>query len=303
MISNPGSGYACREYALSFGEWGEVLSLPESGGHLLLRPIPASLHRDATGCYPIFSCQWSKLSNDLSHLPADLISVSLVADPFSALTVGELRQMFRIVHPLHNHYVVDLTNPCCLSPSRHHQRKLRQAARGINIAIVNDPPTLLDEWLELYHRLSQKHGIRGLRRFTSTIFAKQLHVPGTVVFSACLGNHLIGADWYFIDEERVFAHLSAYSQEGYDHSVSYPMMAAAIEHFRTRLSVLDLGGTPVVSASQPSGLRRFKAGWATHSLPSYLCGIDLRADDYLHLTGGRPPSEGEFFPYYRKDEY
>ncbi len=297
------SGYASREYALSFADWGEVLPLPGSGGHLLVRAVPASIRRDATGCHPIFSCFWHKLADDLTRLPSDLVALTLVTDPFCPLAEGELRQMFRIVRPLGEHYVVDLANSPTRSPSRHHRRKLRQVTPKIKIAIVENPSSMLADWYELYQTLSRKHAILGLRRFSRSIFAAQLTVPGTVIFSARLEGRLLGMDWYFVQDDRVFAHLSAYSEEGYQHSVSYPMMAAAIDHFRTRASVLDLGGAPTVSASEHGGLIAFKAGWANRTLPSYLCGIDLMTEEYLRLSGGRSPSGSEFFPLYRRGEY
>jgi hypothetical protein len=296
-------GYASREYALSFAGEGEVLTLPGSGGNLLLRSVPGSIQRDAAGCYPLFVCRWSALPADFRRLPGDLISLTVVTDPFCPLSEAELRQIFTIVRPLGEHYVIDLADSPVGSPSRHHRRKLRMAAPDIVIEVAANPVALLDDWLGLYGTLSRKHRICGRRRFSPAIFAAQLEVPGAVVFTARRGGRILGADWYFEDGERVFAHLSAYSDEGYGCSVSYPMLAAAIEHFKARASVLDLGGTPSVSAADRGGLAAFKAGWASRTMPSYLCGIDLMPGEYRRLSGGRPPSDGEFFPHYRRGEY
>jgi Acetyltransferase (GNAT) domain len=298
-----GRGYASREYALSFAEEGMVLTLPGSGGNLLLRTVPGSINRDATGCYPLFSCNWRALADDLEQLPDGLVSLACVAEPFCPLSEDDLRQMFRIVRPLGQHYIVDLTTSAALSPRRHHRRKLRRAASDVVVDIVERPVALLDAWLQLYGTLAQRHSIRGRRRFSPAIFAAQFAVPGAVVFCARRSGRLLGADWYFEDGERVFAHLSAYSDEGYACSVSYPMLAAAIEHFSATASVLDLGGTPSVSASDPAGLAAFKAGWATRTLPPYLCGIDLMPGEYCRLSNGRPASDADFFPYYRRGEY
>jgi hypothetical protein len=301
-------GYASREYALSFGE-AEMFTLPASGGHLLLRRVAGSSARDASGCYPLFACRWRELAHDLESLPAGLVSLALVTDPFCPLSESELRRIFEVVRPLGEHYIIELDRPCSAIPgrstvpSRHHRRKLRRAPSDIAIEIAGHPAALIGEWLTLYDTLLRKHRIRGRRRFSERIFAAQLEVPGAVLFTARRGGRLIGADWYFEDGERVFAHLSAYSQEGYDCSVSYPMLAAAIEHFKTRAGALDLGGTPSLSRSEGSGLAAFKAGWSTRTLPSYLCGIALRPDEYCRLSGGRAPSDRDFFPYYRRDEY
>jgi hypothetical protein len=226
-----------------------------------------------------------------------------VTDPFCPLSAGKLGEIFPVVRRLGEHFIVDLTEPAAGSPGRHHRRKLRRTTPGIEIGVVEHPATLLDEWVGLYDTLSRKHGIRGLRQFSRGIFAAQLEVPGAVIFTARHGDRLLGADWYFRDAERVFAHLSAYSEEGYRFSVSYPMMAAAIEHFRTRAAVLDLGGAPSLSANRGTGLASFKSAWATRTLPSYLCGVALMPEEYRRLSGGRNPSDTDFFPHYRRGDY
>jgi hypothetical protein len=295
-------GYASRGYAQSLAPWGQIWPLPASGGSLLLRPIPGGAERDASGCYPVFSCpRWPGLAGDLRQLPPDLVALSLVTDPFCPLAVAELKAMFGFVRLLGDHYLVDLT--AAPPPSRHHRRKLREAPAGLDIALAGNPSALLDDWVLLYDMLSRKRGIRGLRRFSRQIFAAQLAVPGTVVFVAELAGRLLGLDWYYQDQDRVFAHLSAYSEEGYQHSVSYPLMAAAIAHFRTRASVLDLGGAPAVAVSNSGGIAAFKAGWSTRTLPSYLCGSVLMHDEYLRLSGGRTASADAFFPHYRRGEF
>ena len=74
-------GYAAEEYARSLAEFGEPLALPKSGGWLLSRALPEGPGRDATGCYPLFCCaDWNGLSDDLQSVPAEIVSVSLVAD-------------------------------------------------------------------------------------------------------------------------------------------------------------------------------------------------------------------------------
>lgn len=104
-------GYADPAYAASLTEVGEQLLLPRCGGSILVRPTPRFDYADAIGPYPLFACaNWSGLADDLSELRDELVSVSLVADPFGAWTVEELRASFPdLMVPFKEHHVVDLS--------------------------------------------------------------------------------------------------------------------------------------------------------------------------------------------------
>lgn len=107
------TGYLHRDYAESLAEFGEPLLLPKSEGWILKRRIPDFPAFDAMGCYPLFACSdWSRLDSDLDELKADLVSLTLVADPFGNHDVEGLRRCFRdLVIPYKEHFVVDLSLP------------------------------------------------------------------------------------------------------------------------------------------------------------------------------------------------
>ena len=295
-------GYASKAYAQSYGEYAHVVDLPASGGHLLRRPIPGSPLFDLASSYPIFSCaDWHGLAADIAGLASDIVALAVVPDCFCPISEADLRQLFRIVRPLSPHYIIDLGEPP--APSKHHRRKLRQAPSDIDIAVVADPMSMVTAWNGLYGELIRRHDIRGLRRFSPAIFAAQLQVPGAVLIAAQKDGRVLGIDWYYHNGPHVFAHLSAYSEEGYAHSVSYPMMAAGIAHFASRAEAIDIGGVPLLSSGQTDGMGAFKAGWATRPLPSFFCGSDLLPDAYRRISGGRSSSESEFFPHYRASEF
>ncbi|GFO72603.1 hypothetical protein BJAS_P2988 [Bathymodiolus japonicus methanotrophic gill symbiont] len=105
-------GYFHPLYAASLGEFGTSLELKESGGWLLCRSITDSSRVDAMGCYPMFSCNdWTQLPADLDTISSDLVSVTLVSDPFGNYDKGLLLSCFDRVVPLKEHYVVDLDLP------------------------------------------------------------------------------------------------------------------------------------------------------------------------------------------------
>lgn len=143
-------GYASKAYARSFAEGAEIMLLAGCRGYLLLRPIAGSLYRDAAGCYPVFCCEaWRSLAGDLQKLPGDLVTLTLVTDPFCDLSRADLADTFDIVHPLSDHYIIDLASH--QKPAHHHQRKIRQALRsGSRIVIEDEPAAFLQRWLGLY---------------------------------------------------------------------------------------------------------------------------------------------------------
>jgi hypothetical protein len=297
-------GYRSRAYAEALGMAEGIIELPASGGQLLTRRLQGRNLTDACGAYPVFSCATpSRLGEDIGGLGDDLVSVTLVADPLTPWDTAALAELFPVMRALADHYVIDLGQPGH-RPSSHHRRKLRQAAgHNTEIRIEADPLALAPQWTNLYAVLIGQVGITGLRRFSPEIFRRMLAVPGTVLFTAWDGGTLLGADWYFEDGDRIYAHLSAYAESGYARAVSYPMMDAALRHFAARgARVLDLGGVPLVEGGG-RGLAQFKQGWSTRTLPCRLCGRVLNPARYAELTAAASPLSAEYFPRYRHGEF
>lgn len=298
-------GYAHPGYVESFSSLGEAWGLPSCHGALLLRPVGDGRARDAVGSYPMFSCgRPDALLDDLRSLVSDsgqnLVTVSLVADPLQAFDMKELDLFFPIKRALGDHYAVELEH-WKTALAKHHRRKIRKATTaGVEIRIEAEPVSFISHWNRLYGHLAETLNIQGLRRFSDEIFASMIQVPGVTLVVAWLGHEPIGADWYFADEDRVYAHLSAYSPEGYERSISYPMMAFALEYFQDRARILDLGGVPR-AADGGEGLAYFKAGWATRQVPAFFWGKVVDPDRYRSLCGGE--SDSLFFPAYRASEF
>jgi len=115
-------------------------------------------------------------------------------------------------------------------------------------------------------------------------------------------GQLIGADWYYHNGEAIYAHLSAYSQEGYAASVSYPMMDFALSQFSGEARFLDLGGVPA-GGSSSSGLAYFKAGWSDLCMPAWFYGCALHPKAYVEMGGDSDMARGGFFPSYRRADF
>lgn len=308
MSASSPTGYLHAAYARALHELGAPRPLTESGGWLLERPIERPIgggtDHDLTGCYPLFAClSWEKLEEDLHRLPPELVSVTIVADPFGAHDAALLARCFpdRCV-AFKEHFVTDLAQPDSSIVSPHHRRNVRHAQRALEVELCARPADHLDSWLSLYANLGRRHGIDGVAAFSPRSFAAQLAVPGLAAFRAVHGGETVGMTLWFEQGEVAYYHLGAYSDAGYEHRAAFALFAAAIAHFRGRARWLALGAGAGVSNDGQDGLTRFKRGWATGTRTAYLCGRVLDAGRYAALTmratGGAGAGDG-FFPAYR----
>jgi len=206
-----------RDYAESLSEFGQPLHLPKCGGNLLVRRIPKTTLVDAMGGYPLFFCEdWAALSSDLEDLPEEIVSVSLVADPYGSYSVETLEACFDVVNPFKEHYIVDLTKPLDVLGSKHHQRIARRALKDIQIEVCKDPENFVDDWDQLYQTLKKRYNIRGVRGFSRRAFAKQLSMSEVTVLQAFYRNKIVGAQLYYVQDDVAYCHLGAVSDTGYE---------------------------------------------------------------------------------------
>jgi hypothetical protein len=298
------AGYGHPAYARSLGEFGTPRALPRSGGFLLERRIPGSDRRDGMGPYPLFACRdWSALGADLDEVCRDLVSVAVVPDPFGAHDPALLGQAFDVVRPFKDHFVYDLSVPATRALTKHHRYYVKQARAEISVEPSPDPPAFLEDWMELYGTLVERHGLRGIKAFSLEAFREQLAIPGIVVLRATREARTVGAHLWYVSGEVAYSHLMAQNAAGYESGAAYALYAAAIEHFASRVAWLDLGaGAGVAMGSE--GLAQFKRGFATGIRPAFFCGriVDREAYAALSAEAGSHPGE-PYFPAYRRAEF
>lgn len=296
------TGYAHPYYAKSLAEFGEPRQLPCSGGWLLERGIPNSSDRDAMGCYPLFVANnWRNLNADLTALGERLVSLALVTDPFGEYSLRDLESCFDIVNAFKQHYVIDFSKP--LSISRHHSYYARKASEQLSVETETQPEGFSAEWTELYESLVQRHRIRGIKAFSKAAFELQLRIPGAIVFRALERGTLVGAHIWYQQQDFAYSHLAAATDRGYELSCSYAIHSAAIEHFRSKVEWLDLGGGAGAATSREmDGLTRFKSGWSNSTRAVYFCGRVLNRERYETLTLKFNARNTSYFPAYRSGE-
>ena len=299
------AGYRHPRYAESFAGVGQPRELRHCGGWLIERAIPGSELRDAMGCYPLFDCQrWAGLPLDLAGLPDTLVSVSLVTNPFGDVTEANLRQWFDVVTPYKQHQVTDLSRSVDDIVHGQHRRNVRKARRRVDVFVCPKPTEHIDEWCRLYGHLTERHHITGLRVFSRDSFEKQLAVPGLTMFRASVDDETVGLHLWYECGDVAYGHLGATSDRGYEHMVAYALYWQALYYFRERVRWLDLGASAGPSERPvEDGLSRFKAGWATGSRPTFVCGRVLQPAAYAELAMKTGTNDSAYFPRYRKGEF
>jgi len=298
------TGYLHPRYAESLSEFGTPRELPRCGGWILERQIPGFPYRDGIGCYPLFACRdWSQLHADLESLGNELITHSLVADPFGAFDLAYLQRCFDVVIPFKEHLVADLSQPMDVIVSKHHRYYARRALKDVRVERCSDPMQCLDEWVDLYETLIERHDITGIQVFSRDAFAKQLSVPGLVCFRALSQDTMAGTHLWYVQGEVAYSHLAASSPLGYDLMASYALYWSAIECFADKVRWLDLGGGAGVRSGGTDGLSQFKRGWSTGTRTAYFCGRIFDHERYSELVRARVVLSTDYFPAYRKGEF
>jgi GNAT acetyltransferase-like protein len=287
-------------------EFGVPRELPRSGGWILERQIHGFADHDAMGVYPLFACRdWSELYQDLDDIKHELISLTLITDPFGEYDVAQLHLCFKdVVFPFKEHFVVDLNRSIDSVVSDHHRRNSKKVLQRVCVERCTKPAGHLDEWFGLYKNLIRRHQINGIAVFSRESFAKQLDVPGIVAFRARHEGVTVGMLLWYIQGNVAYYHLGAYSEYGYELRASFALFLFAIEHFAAnRLRWLNLGAGAGVKGDYKDGLSRFKRGWSTGTRPVYFCGRIFNHARYAEIVNANGLGTTTYFPAYRRGEF
>ncbi len=300
------TGYQHRGYALSLSESGRPIELHHSQGWFLKRQIPGCDYQDAAGCYPLFACQhWEQLHRDLDNLGEDLVSISMVTDPFGIYDAAFLHRCFGdVVFAFKQHFVIDLRHSIDTFVSKHHRRNAGKALRQVTVEQCAHPSESLDDWVILYASLVKRHRIQGMAAFSRASFARQLQVPGMVVFRAIHDGVTVGMLLWYVQGEVAYYHLGATNELGYSLCAPFALFARAIEQFaEDDLVWLNLGASGGVNSRGTDGLARFKQGWSNCTRTAYFCGRILNRRRYLQIVQSKNISTTKYFPAYRLGEF
>ncbi len=298
------SGYSNPLYAASLAEFGVPRFLPGCQGWILEREIPGTAYHDAMGLYPLFFCDnWESLIGDLEVLKNQFVSLSLVIGPFSRFPHEEYGQYFEIFRPYKDHYILDLSLPLNDTVSKGHRRSARRALRNLEVEMMVSPDIDLNEWVQLYGDLISRHQIKGIRAFSNNSFEKQLSIPNTIYFRVIHTGNVVGGNIFFLQDDVAYAHLSAFSDEGYKLGAAYAVKWFALQHLSQFVRWVNFGGPTGNNQEQLTGLDYFKMGWSNQTGKSYFCGKILDIDKYTEMVNKRKGFDTTWFPAYRQGDF
>lgn len=298
-------GYAHPLYAQSLEEFGEPRELPLSGGWILVRPIPDTPFHDAMGCYPLFVCQdWKRLQEDLENVGSDLVSLTLVIDPFSEVSIAELKACFNFVNVFKTHYIVNFSDSLGTYISKKYRYYARRALRVMDVEVCDHPSHYLDDWIRLYDNLILKHGITGINAFSRRSFEIQLRMPGILMLVGKIKGQVVGANLLLVQGKNAYSHLAAYNSDGYRIAASYGIYWTMLTHLiRSGFKYLNLGAGAGLVENPRNGLAKFKKGWSNEKRPVILCGLIIDHQKYEGICKLKRVPAATFFPAYRAAEF
>lgn len=294
------TGYAHADYAASLAEFGTPRHLPRCNGWILERQIPGTPYKDAIGSYPLFSCgDWSQLAMDLNEIGTDLVSLMVVPAVFDGYSRPLLEECFTQVTPFKYHYVTDLLQPLEKIVKKSHKDTVARAVKNVQVSYCTEPFAHLAKWVALFEVLVKRHGITDIRAFSPVAFAKQLAIPGMVMFEAKANGETVGLDLWYTQGDVAYGHLVAFSERGYELRASYATKWFMLNYFVGKVRWVDLGGGAGISTNNTDGLSIYKGGWSTGTVPAYLCGRIFDHALYHSLTAAAGTASNAYFPAYR----
>ena len=297
-------GYLHPLYAESFNEISTPLYLPRSKGWLLKRQIPGTSYFDAMGPYPLFFSQnYAALIEDLQALKDQLVSISLVIDPFASIPADAFQNYFDVFKEYKDHYLLDLGLPLNKTLSKNTQKNVRQALRKLEVRQIKAPDINLEEWVRLYDCLIKRHQITGIRAFSRQSFAKQIAIPNTRYFQINHNGSCVGAHLYYIQGNIAYSHLSAFTQQGYDLGAPYAGKWFSINHLQSIVRWVNYGGGTASKNSEISGLDEFKHRWSSTTGKAYYCGKILNRKIYDTIIESKGAVKKDWFPVYRSGDF
>jgi hypothetical protein len=291
-------------YAQVFKDFATPRALSRCGGWILERQTPSLHYRDAMGCYPLFACSdWSQLSADIDSLDRELVSITLVTDPFGSFQQEDLLNAFDGVKQFKAHLITDLKEFPKVLPGGTTRRNVSKALANLDLALCPKPNLYIDEWNALYAGLCKQHGIVGIRAFSKKSFESLFKVPGLTMLRASHQNITVGLHLWMTSGNVAYGHLGATSQLGNKFKAAYALYWFAINTFREQFDWLDLGSATGLQDNQVNGLLNFKRRWATGTRPVYLCSRILNQDKYVELSQKTQQQHSNYFPAYRSGEF
>ena len=294
-------GYSTRAYRDSFRPFGPVLTLPESGLHLLRRDLPDGRF-DLAGLYPYSSApDWAALPGDIATLKGSgAVALSLVTDPFAEEAAVQATKGLDLQTPFKTHFIVDLKQDW---RARRTRNTRYYATRGLALqdtGVVEDPAAYADAFWTLYAEAADRLNMGGLQRLSPQIIADHLVLEGAFLVTAHVADRLTGAMITVQTGDVAYLHIMGMVPDAVHLHTSYALFHTALAHLEDLgCRYVSLGGAAGNSDDPDDGLFQFKKRWTTETRQTWLVGAVLDAPACLDLNAQSGMANTSYFPPYR----
>jgi len=294
-------GYGARAYRDSFRPFGPVLTLPESGLHLLRRDLPEGRF-DLAGLYPYSSAlNWAGLAEDIAGLRGSgAVAISLVTDPFAEDAARQATEAWELQTPFKTHFIVDLTQDW---RARRTRNTRYYATRGLALQdtqVARDPLSYAGAFWTLYADAAKRLDMGAMQRLSPQIITDHLALKGAFLVTAHAGDRLTGAMITVQTGDVAYLHIMGMVPEAVQLHTSYALFHTALAHLEgLGCRYVSLGGAAGNNDNPTDGLFLFKKRWATETRRTWLVGSVLDAKAYDTLTTQSGMADTSYFPRYR----
>jgi hypothetical protein len=291
--------YCSKKYAEGFKAIGmDPIYLPNNDIWVVKRPIPGTDLYDAANCYPVFPfSKNTDFSIDIDTFKQhNIISLVLVSDIFTQNACSNIIDQFNHIQEYKPHYIVDLkANE--INYTSHHRQYVKKANLSCEVKLIS-LKEYLNEWIELYNVLIDKHLLTGVHKFSKSFFAEIATLEKLYMIGAFIEKKLVSAMLWIEYDGFIYSFLGASSSEGYDKMCAYAVYDYSIKYFKEKnFKAIDLGGGAGVQTSS-AGLSFFKKGFSNKELNCYIYGMIIDHEAYINLSKDKN-NNIKFFPLYR----
>ena len=120
--------------------------------------------------------------------------------------------------------------------------------------------------------LIKRHQIQGIRAFSKAAFKNNSPSRIPFIFVSSIKASVVGGNIFFLQDDVAYAHLSAFSDEGYQLGAPYAVKWCALQQLSQFVGWVNFGGSTSSNQEHLTGLDYFKMGWSSQTGKSYFCG-------------------------------
>ncbi len=287
--------YLIPQYADAFLGIAQTIRLPSAQIPMLKQNILQTAYYDLASCYPrtpLFSLEAIDL--DLVRLAHEnYISLTFATDVLVQPEFAQYDALFDYVYPFKQHYILNRQLPIVLS--KHHRYEIKQAQKKCVVQPISLKENL-EVWHLLYQKLVWRHRISGLQAFSKHYFQVLSELPNIRALAAFVDADIVSIHLWLSYQDKLYSHLAASNEKGYQHRASYAIYAYIIDIFQ-EFTWIDFGGNSGGCDNPQDGLSRFKSGFSNELRASYILGKIFNPDVYRELSVGIRAKN--YFPLYR----